>query len=182
MALVLRCNSTLLKRNIDAHSASPRRGRASTVALRQQQQLRAPGLLVLLRCRRRRLAVCTRAALDGLSEPFRAKVKRRSERNRVIDAVSDAWRQLSEDPLKRRVLATIWLLLCIRGAQFVPLPGFQNAPSSAVSAAAGNVVQLLLPAQLTQADLTGESRTAALCVMPCTSLHLTRRMIIIATQ
>jgi hypothetical protein len=96
--------------------------------------------------------------------------------------VSDAWRQLSEDPLKRRVLATIWLLLCIRGAQFVPLPGFQNAPSSAVSAAAGNVVQLLLPAQLTQADLTGESRTAALCVMPCTSLHLTRRMIIIATQ
>ena len=44
----------------------------------------------------------------------------------------------------------VWLVLCIRAAYFVPLPGFSAARSRA---GVGNVVDLLMPTDL--GDLTG---------------------------
>lgn len=49
-------------------------------------------------------------------------------------------------------------MLCIRAAQFVPLPGFRNAVFS--GAAAGNVVDLLVPKELALAN-----RALSLCAL-----------------
>jgi hypothetical protein len=84
-----------------------------------------------------------------------------------VEKVVEWWRGVFEDPLKRRIVSTVWLLLWIRGAQFLPLPGFRNAPSEAAGVAAGNVVNLLLPSHLTQADLTGER----ICCLHCPAHH-----------
>jgi hypothetical protein len=47
-------------------------------------------------------------------------------------------------------IVQVWLVLCIRAAYFVPLPGFSAARSRA---GVGNVVDLLMPTDL--GDLTG---------------------------
>ncbi len=72
----------------------------------------------------------------------------------MLEAASERWRAFYEDPLRRRAAATVWLVLCIRAAHFVPLPGFSRASPGA--GGPGNVVNLLLPTDL--GDLTGAQR------------------------
>ena len=72
----------------------------------------------------------------------------------LFDSVLSRLRELYEEPLQRRTAATLWLLFCLRFAEFVPLPGFAHAAAGAAGNA--NVVNLLLPSDL--GDVGGVSR------------------------
>lgn len=93
--------------------------------------------------RARGSSVSRASAAAAFSDGLRPNVSRRSRG--LFDDAAARIAAVCADPLARRVASTAFLLLCLRAAQFVPLPGFAHAPASA---AGGNVVNLLLPSDL----------------------------------
>lgn len=84
--------------------------------------------------------------------------RRRRLRDRIRDRLQAIL--LVNDPLRRRIAMTVWLLVCVRAVGFVPLPGFGSA---AQPPRLGGVVDLLLPGS---ADLARRVGVATMGVSP----------------